>query len=75
MPLSARQRNFNREIETLRALIQSKAKPFADDKKAQRERTRRGEKDLEFFGQSYFPHYWTRHLRRCTSISATAIRP
>ncbi len=57
MPLSARQRNFNREIETLRALIQSKAKPFADDKKAKRERIKRGEKDLAFFGQTYFPHY------------------
>ena len=57
MPLSSRQRNFNREIETLRGLIQSKAKPFADDKKAQRERIRRCEADLEFFGRTYFPHY------------------
>ncbi|MFB3926900.1 MAG: hypothetical protein ACE14T_12690, partial [Syntrophales bacterium] len=57
MALTAKDKIFNRELEALRALIQSKAKPFPDDKKSQRERVKRGEGDLEFFGKTYFPHY------------------
>ncbi len=57
MALSAKEKIFNREIEALRALIQSKAKPFADDKKAQRDRVKHAKKDLEYFGLTYFPHY------------------
>jgi len=57
MPLSVKDKKFDREIESLRALIQSKAKPFPDDKKAQKERVSRAKKDLEFFGKTYFPHY------------------
>jgi predicted phage terminase large subunit-like protein len=57
-------KKFDREIEELRRLIQSTAKPFADPsagagKKAQAERKARGEADLEFFGRTYFPHYVT----------------
>ena len=48
---------FNKEIEAIRNLIQSAAKPFSDDKKAQKERIKRGSTDLEFFGKTYFPHY------------------
>jgi predicted phage terminase large subunit-like protein len=48
---------FNRELEALRALIQSSAKPFPDDKKARAERIKRGSTDLEYFGKTYFPHY------------------
>lgn len=57
MPLSSKEKLFNRELEALRALIQSTAKPFPDNKKAQRERIQRGKNDLEFFGKTYFPHY------------------
>ncbi len=48
---------FDKEIEILRALIQAKAKPFADDPKARQERIDRAAKDMEFFGRTYFPHY------------------
>jgi len=57
MALSAKEKIFNREVEALRALIQSKAKPFADDKKAQRDRVKHARKHLEYFGLTYFPHY------------------
>ncbi len=57
--LSKKERDFNRELESLRALIQSKAKPFAESKKAQADRKARGELDMEFFGRTYFPHYLT----------------
>ena len=48
---------FDREIEALRQLISASTKPFPADKKAQRERIARAEKDMEFFGRTYFPHY------------------
>ena len=57
MAISTKEKIFNREIEALRVLIQSKAKPFADDKKVQRDRVKRCRQDLEFFGVTYFPHY------------------
>ena len=57
MTATAKEKRFDREIESLRALIQSKAKPFADDKKAQKERVVLAKTDLEFFGKTYFPHY------------------
>lgn len=50
-------RQFDRELEALRALIQSKAKPFPDDKTAQVDRVKRGSTDMEYFGRIYFPHY------------------
>lgn len=59
MALSNREKIFNKEVEELRRLIQSATKPFPDDKKAQRERIEAGAKDLEYFGQTYFPHYTT----------------
>ena len=57
MALSAKDKKFDREIEELRRLIQSTAKPFADNKKAQEDRRTKGAKDLEYFGKTYFPHY------------------
>ena len=57
MAISAKEKRFDRELEALRALIQSKAKPFPENKKAQKERVERGRGDLEFFGKTYFPHY------------------
>lgn len=57
MALKASEKKFNKEMELLRSLIQSAAQPFADDKKAQKARIARAEKDMEFFGRTYFPHY------------------
>ncbi len=50
-------KKFDLEIEAIRQLIQSSAKPFPEDKKAQKERVDRGSQDMEYFGQTYFPHY------------------
>lgn len=52
-------KKFNKELETLRTLIQATAKPFKDDKKAQKERVTCASKDMEYFGKTYFPHYIT----------------
>jgi len=57
MPLSAKDKMFNREVEALRALIHSKAKPFSDDRNAQRESEGRAGNDQEYFGLPYIPHY------------------
>jgi len=57
MAVNAKDKRLDREIEALRALIQSKAKPFAEDKQAQRERVKQAGRDMEFFGRTYFPHY------------------
>jgi len=57
MPRKITGKIFDKEIEAIRSLIQSKAKPFPEDKKAQKERVERGEHDLEYFGKTYFPHY------------------
>ncbi len=57
MALSVKEKKFNQELESLRALIQSSARPFKDDKKEQRSRIALAEKDMEFFGRTYFPHY------------------
>ena len=56
MPVK-KEKIFNRELESIRALIQSAAKPFDADKKAQRERIVLATSDLEYFGRTYFPHY------------------
>src|SRR4030043_2277021 len=50
-------KKFDLEIEAIRALIQTSAKPFREDAKAQKERIAKAAKDLEFFGRTYFPHY------------------
>lgn len=52
-----KQKFFSKEIEAIRSIIQTAAKPFPADKKAQKERTTRGRQDLEYFGRTYFPHY------------------
>jgi predicted phage terminase large subunit-like protein len=51
------EKKFDLEIEAIRNLIQSSARPFPADKKIQEERIKRGSRDLEFFGRTYFPHY------------------
>lgn len=57
MALKTKQRIFNKEIESIRALIQASAKPFPENRKAQKERVETCAKDLEHFGRTYFPHY------------------
>jgi predicted phage terminase large subunit-like protein len=57
MAVTVKQRQFDKELEALRSLIQSAAKPFPDDKTAQKARKERASRDLLFFGQTYFPHY------------------
>ena len=52
-PLTSKK--FDLEIEAIRALIQTSAKPFREDAKAQKERIAKAGKDLEFFGRTYFP--------------------
>lgn len=56
----ARQKSFDREVESIRQMIAAAAKPFPDDKRAQKARKTKGEKDLDYFGRTYFPHYFTR---------------
>lgn len=51
------EKKFDLEIEAIRSLIQSSAKPFTADKKAQENRIERASHDLECFGRTYFPHY------------------
>lgn len=57
MAADIKDRLFDREIEAIRALIQSSARPFPNDRKAQRRRIERAAVDLEYFGRTYFPHY------------------
>ncbi|MEN6375337.1 MAG: phage terminase large subunit [Smithella sp.] len=57
MPVSIKDKRIDREIESLRTLIQSKAKPFVEDKKAQKDRVKKSSTDMEYFGRTYFPHY------------------
>lgn len=60
-PLSqVKQRIWDREVEAIRQQIQAAARPFAADKKAQRERKARAEKDLDYFNRTYFPHYFSK---------------
>jgi len=51
------EKKFDLEIEAIRALIQTSAKPFPDDKKKQEQRISEASGDLEYFGRIYFPHY------------------
>ncbi len=53
-----KQKAFDREVEALRQMIQATAKPFPEDKLAQRKRKAQAETDFEFFAQTYFPHYF-----------------
>lgn len=53
-----KQKIFDREVEAIRQMIQASAKPFPEDKRAQKARRDRGRWDLAFFCQTYFPHYF-----------------
>lgn len=60
MQRATKDRQFAREVEAIRQMIQAAARPFTEDKKLQRERKARAEQDLAFFGSTYFPHYFNR---------------
>ncbi|WP_084312664.1 phage terminase large subunit [Desulfobulbus elongatus] len=64
MTTAARQKRFDREVESIRQTIQAAAKPFAEDKRAQRARKQRAATDLEFFCRTYFPHYFSKPSSR-----------
>lgn len=57
---TAKDRQFQREVEAIRQMIQAAARPFPADKQAQRARKARAEKDLDFFCRTYFPHYFSK---------------
>ena len=61
---AAKRKQFDKEVEALRQVIQAAARPFPDDKKAQKERRARAERDLDFFNRTYFPHYFTKPSSR-----------
>jgi len=56
----AKKRMWDKEVEAIRLQIQAAAKPFPDDKRAQKERKAKAEKDMAFFGRTYFPHYFSK---------------
>jgi len=56
----AKDRQFARDVEAIRQMIQAAARPFSDDKRAQKERKARAETDRDFFNRTYFPHYFTK---------------
>lgn len=60
----AKIKQFDKEVEAIRQMIQASAKPFPADKAAQKARKARAEKDLDFFNRTYFPHYFTKPSSR-----------
>ena len=55
-----KKRLWDREVEAIRLQIQAAAKPFPDDKAEQKQRKARAERDMAFFGRTYFPHYFSK---------------
>lgn len=56
----AKKRMWDKEVEAIRLQIQAAAKPFPDDKSEQKKRKARAERDMAFFGRTYFPHYFSK---------------
>jgi len=54
----AKQKTFDREVESIRQMIQASARPFPEDKQAQRARKAQAALSLDFFCRTYFPHYF-----------------
>ncbi len=50
-------KQYSKELEEIRTLIQSSTKPFPSDVDARNKRIKKASTDLEFFGRTYFPHY------------------
>lgn len=60
----AKQKLFDREVEALRQMIQASAKPFPEDKQAQKARKAQASLSLDFFCRTYFPHYFAKPSSR-----------
>ncbi len=60
MATTIKQKRWDREVESIRQMIQASARPFADDKKAQKQRKEKGAADMDFFCRTYFPHYFSK---------------
>ena len=59
-PSAARQKSFDREVEAIRQMIQASAKPFPEDKAAQKARKAQASLSLDYFCKTYFPHYFSK---------------
>lgn len=60
----AKKKVFDKEVEALRQMIQASAKPFPDDKAAQKARKAQASLSLDFFCRTYFPHYFAKPSSR-----------
>ena len=60
----AKQKVFDKEVEAIRQMIQAAAKPFSDDKAAQKSRKAQAALSLDFFCRTYFPHYFNKPSSR-----------
>lgn len=60
----SKQRVFDKEVEAIRQMIQASAKPFPDDKAAQKARKAQASLSLDFFCRTYFPHYFAKPSSR-----------
>ncbi len=61
MPVTkVQQKSFDREVEALRQMIQASAKPFPEDKAAQKTRKAEAALSLDYFCRTYFPHYFSK---------------
>ena len=56
----AKKKVFDKEVEAIRQMIQASAKPFPDDKAAQKARKAQASLSLDFFCRTYFPHYFAK---------------
>ncbi|HEX9080232.1 MAG TPA: phage terminase large subunit [Desulfuromonadaceae bacterium] len=64
MPPSIRTKLWDKKVAELRVLVQTSTQPFPRDVKAQAVRKKRAATDLEFFANTYFPHYCDRPSSR-----------
>jgi predicted phage terminase large subunit-like protein len=60
----AKKKVFDKEVEAIRQMIQASAKPFPDDKAAQKARKAQASLSLDFFCRTYFPHYFAKPSSR-----------
>lgn len=59
-PSQAKKKTFDKEVEALRQMIQASAKPFPEDKAAQKARKAQASLSLDYFCRTYFPHYFSK---------------
>lgn len=60
----AKIKQFDREVEAIRQMIQASAKPFPADKTAQKARKAKAALSLDYFCRTYFPHYFAKPSSR-----------